>query len=158
MAICHPDMLRQSVRAWPCFRWMARHGQTGKPQTLWVHMLRLTPCLRSFCSAPNIITLQGHVVYSSMCLVIRYEDSLSIWVYMCVWMGGWGGHGGRGRATKECDCICKLHMLPANLHLWNFPSLDCSDEHRVCCRLFGSYKHRMVLLQMVPAYDRNAQL
>lgn len=58
----------------------------SRPQTLCAHMLRLSACQCSLCSVPNIITLQGHAVYSSVRLGIRYENSLSIrvCVYVCL--------------------------------------------------------------------------
>lgn len=116
-----------TVRVWS--RWRGRmdqHRRTSRniisgPLKLCVcvHMLCLSACLHSFCSAPNIITLQRHAVYSSTCLGIRYENSLSIWVSMC--------EGHREKQKRMCEWK------------WKSPSSGCADEDKLWGRVIQSY-------------------
>lgn len=102
-----------------------RQTEDRRATELWEHILRLFACPQSFCSAPNIITLLGHVVYSSACLEVRYEDSLSA--------GGCVRH----MEPKKRKRGIHLHTPYASCKksICDLPSLDYGDECGSCCRV-----------------------
>lgn len=76
MSICYPDTHISEGKKWRegVVKLQGKNG-LGHRHT---HISCLSASLRLLCSAPNVITLQGHAVYSSPRLGIRYTNTLSI--------------------------------------------------------------------------------